>query len=164
VFSLDGPVPLDDLLDPDRIVAFNLDGTGRPQRYPWLRPDTAILVWDPEGTGRITSGHQLFGSVSFNMFWIDGFHALDALDDDRDGMLREEELAGLAAWLDRNQDGASQPGEVITLQDAGVASLSVRSTGFVGSSPMNSSGLTTIDGRSLPTYDWVTEPVQHKRT
>jgi hypothetical protein len=162
VFSLVGPVALDDLLDPERIVAFNLDGTGRPQDYPWLRPDTGMLVWDPENTGRITSGHQLFGSVSFNMFWIDGYRALDVLDDDRDGMLREDELAGLAVWFDRNQDGASQPGEVIAVRDAGIASLSVRATGLVGSSPMNSSGLRTIDGRVLPTYDWVTEPVQTK--
>ena len=159
VFRLGDPAPLADLLDSRRTVVFDLDGTGRPQQYSWVRPDTAFLVLDMGKTGRITSGHQLFGSVSFNMFWSDGYRALDALDDNRDGVLRENELAGLAVWFDRNQDGVSEPGEVVPIAKAGIAAISARSTGSDGDSPMNSTGLTMSDGRLLPTYDWTTEPL-----
>jgi hypothetical protein len=160
VFSLSNAAPLEDLLDEQRTVTFNLDGTGRPQRYTWLRPDTGVLVWDPAMTGAITSGHQLFGSVSFNMFWSDGYRALDALDDNRDGLLMNDELRGLAVWFDRNQDGVSQPGEVLPIDRTGIAALSVRATGRIGASLSNAEGLITNDGRVLPTYDWTTEPIR----
>jgi hypothetical protein len=159
VFRLGDAAPLADLLDSRRTVVFDLDGTGRPQQYSWVRADTAFLVLDMGNTGRITSGHQLFGSVSFNMFWSDGYRALDALDDNRDGVLRESELAGLAVWFDRNQDGVSEPGEVVPITKAGIAAISARSTGSDGDSLMNSTGLTMSDGRVLPTYDWTTEPL-----
>jgi tetratricopeptide (TPR) repeat protein len=162
LFALDGPATLDDLLDSDQTLQFNLDGTGRPQRYHWVRPRAGILVWDPENTGSIKSGHQLFGSVTFNMFWSDGYRALDALDDNRDGALTGNELAGLAVWFDRNQDGVSQPGEVVSIDRTGIATLSARSTGRVGQSLMNSHGLATDSGRVLPTYDWTTSPVPEK--
>jgi hypothetical protein len=154
---------LEALLDSRRTVAFDLDGTTRAQRYDWVRPDTAILVWDPIETGRITSGHQLFGSVSFNMFWFDGYRALDALDDNRDGSISGAELIGLAVWFDRNQDGASQPGEVVPIGNTRVASISVIAFCRDGMSLTNPAGLVTIDGRVLPTYDWTTEPLTPAR-
>jgi hypothetical protein len=157
VFRLNGAAPLDRLLDPQKVVSFDLDGTRRPQRYTWVRPDTGILVWDPSNEGRIVSGHQLFGSVSFHMFWSDGYRALDALDDNRDGELRGAELTGLAVWFDRNQNGVSDAGEVVAIERTGIAALSVRATQCVGESLSNEAGLTMIDGRVLPTYDWTTK-------
>lgn len=68
------------LLAPERAVTFDLDGTGRPQRYPWLRPEAGLLVRDPQHSGVVTSGRQLFGTVTWWMFWTNGFQALDALD------------------------------------------------------------------------------------
>lgn len=162
LFSLDTSARLEDLLDSRRTVTFDLDGTRRPQRYTWVRPDTGILVWDPSDTGQIRSGHQLFGSVSFNMFWSDGYRALDALDDNRDGVLTGNELIGLAVWFDRNQDGVSQPGEVIPISRAGIAALSARWTERVGDSFANPGGLITDDGSVRPTYDWVTESISEK--
>ncbi|MBT3202234.1 MAG: hypothetical protein HN350_20220, partial [Phycisphaerales bacterium] len=50
-------------------VRFDLDGDGRAQSWPWVKPTTGILVWDPSGQGRITSGQQLFGSVTIWMFF-----------------------------------------------------------------------------------------------
>jgi hypothetical protein len=156
VFRLDRGAPLEDLLDASKTVTFDLDGTGRSQRYTWLRPETGILVWDPLMTGCISSGRQLFGSVTFNMFWSDGYRALDALDDNRDGAIAGSELEGLALWFDRNQDGVSQQGEVVSIKAAGIVSISARAAGRVGESLMNPAGLVTSDGRVLPTYDWTT--------
>jgi hypothetical protein len=158
VFSLGSARPLTDLLTPESPVNFDLDGDGRVEAWPWVRPETGILVWDPRGTGAITSGKQLFGSVTWWMFFTDGYHAMDALDDDRDGKLSGKELDGLAVWFDRNHNGVSEKGEVVTLSRAGIASISTRALSREGASPCNPVGLTMTDGRVLPTFDWVTGP------
>jgi hypothetical protein len=155
VLSLRSGVALSDLLAPDVRVNFDLDGTGRAQSYAWLGPDTALLIWDPQHTGEVTSGRQLFGNVTWWMFWENGYQALAALDDDHDGWLRGPELAGLALWFDRNQNGVCDPGEVVPIEQSGVEALAVRATGWDGASPMNANGLRLKDGRVLPTWDWV---------
>jgi hypothetical protein len=155
VLSFRSGATLDGLLAPGTRVKFDLDGTGRDQSYSWLQPDTALLVWDPERTGRITSGRQLFGTVTWWMFWENGYQALAALDDDHDGWLRGHELSGLALWFDRNQNGISDPGEVIPIEEAGVEAIAVHAD----SSLMNPRGAVLKDGRVLPTWDWVAAPL-----
>ena len=163
VFALGGAERLPDLLDAQRTVTFDLDGTGRHQAWPWVKPGTAILVWDPKGTGRIESGRQLFGSVTWWIFWRDGYAALDALDDNRDGQLRGDELKGLAVWFDRNGNGVSDPGEVMSVESLGVASISARWTGRDGWSPMNRLGIRMNDGREVASWDWVVGPADPSR-
>jgi hypothetical protein len=157
IFGLAQPASLDQLLAPDRIVEFDLDGSG-PRAWPWLQQDTAMLVWDPEQTGSITSGLQLFGSVTWWLFFENGYRAMDLLDDDRDGWLQGDELAELGAWRDSNQNGVSESGEVLPLARLGIAALATHATGASGRSPMNARGLRLDDGRVLPTYDWVIAP------
>jgi hypothetical protein len=157
VFSLDRHAGLSDLLS-DRTVRFDLNGSGLPQRYGWVRPDTAILVWDPDGTGRVTSGRQLFGSVTWWMFWNDAYQALAALDDDRNGWLTGRELTGLALWFDRNQNGVSEPGEVMPIARTAIGGIATKATGRTGDATMNPEGIRLSDGRTLPTYDWVATP------
>lgn len=155
VFAPHGAAQLADLLDEKRTVTFDLDGAGRGQAWPWVKGDTAILVWDPKATGRIDSGRQLFGSVTWWIFWRDGYAALDALDDDRDGRLTGPELKGLAIWIDRNGNGVSDPGEVTSLESLGVESIAARWTEHEGASPMNRLGIRMKDGREMATWDWV---------
>jgi hypothetical protein len=162
IFSLAAAGQLNELLDPGHVVKFDLDGTGRGQAWPWVKPTTSILVWDPKSTGRIESGKQLFGSVTWWIFWRDGYAALDALDDNRDGKLSGDELKGLAIWTDRNGNGVSDPGEVVSLESAGVVGIEARATGMDGKSPMNSIGLRMKDGRLLTTWDWVVLPAGAK--
>jgi len=158
IFSLTPANNIQDLLDKSKTVDFNLNGTGRAQSWPWLKPTTSILVWDPNSTGQITSGKQLFGSVTWWIFWPDGYHALDALDNNRDGQLTGKELKGLAIWTDKNANGKSDPGEVISLESAGITALETHATAADGQSPMNAIGLRTKDGQLLPTWDWVVHP------
>jgi hypothetical protein len=155
---------LADLLDSHRQVTFDLDGTGRGQAWPWVKPGTAILVWDPKGTGRIESGRQLFGSVTWWIFWRDGYSALDALDDNRDGWLSGEELKGLAVWVDRNGNGVSDAGEVMSVESMGVDGISARWTATEGSSPINRMGIRLKDGRVVGSWDWVVEPTGQSRS
>jgi hypothetical protein len=151
---------LSDLLAPDLQVPFDLDGDGIVELWPWVKPTTGILVWNPDGKGLVTSGRQLFGSVSWWLFFTDGYHALDALDDNRDGKLTGHELLGISIWFDRDSDGRSDPEEVLPLETLQIASLATRSSGKERHSPMNASGLTLTNGRVLPTYDWIASPVE----
>src|SRR5207302_6844825 len=120
IFPLDRPRPLPALLSRGRLVSFDMAGAGRRQRWPWVQPETAILVWDPERRGRITSGTQLFGSFTWSIFWRNGYEPLAFLDDNHDGWLTGVELQGLSVWRDRNGDGVSEPGEVLPVAALGI--------------------------------------------
>jgi len=160
IFSLSNDAPLESLLAPDTVVSFDLDGTGRDQSWPWVSPETSILVWDPEETGEVTSGRQLFGSVTWWLFFDDGYRAMDALDDNRDGELSGDELVGLAVWTDANSNGVSEEGEVVPIGETGIEAIACVQTDTSMGMPANLSGLRMSDGRVLPTYDWVAQEAQ----
>lgn len=152
----DAPTSLEDLIATGKTVRFDLDADGTAEERPWVKPDTAILVWDPKNTGNITSGEQLFGNMTFRMLFSDGYRAMDSLDDNRDGQLSGSELKGLALWHDRNTNGVSEPGEVTPLADSPVRAIATGTTGKInGIHPMNTAGLTLDDGTTRPTWDWV---------
>ncbi|MGE0491289.1 MAG: tetratricopeptide repeat protein [Vulcanimicrobiota bacterium] len=148
---------LEELTQPAARVAFDLDGTGLPQQWPWITPRAAWLVYDPARTGAIHTGLQLFGSVTFWVAWDNGYQALAALDDNLDGCLEGDELQGLALWRDTNGDGLSQPGEVNPLAYYGVRALftdwQVHPTGI----PYAPGGVLWQDGRRTPSFDWIVE-------
>jgi hypothetical protein len=152
-----------DLEDRAASVAFDADGTGLRRNWTWITTDAAWLVHDPKQSGRITSGLQLFGSVTFWMFWETGYDVLAALDDDRDGQLRGKELDGLALWHDANGNGVSDPGEVKPLSAHGVVALSCRSERdrhHPDRIAFSQSGVTFGDGKTRPTFDLVLHPAR----
>jgi tetratricopeptide (TPR) repeat protein len=153
-----GNIDLADIIDGAPAVAFDLDGSGRDQTWEWINPNAGWLVHDFQGTGRVRSGRDLFGSVTFWIFWRHGYEALSALDDDGDRYLRGSELDGLAIWHDTNSNGVSEPGEVRSLASWGVTALSCASAPVdVGGFEMRLSdaGVEFADGSTRPTYDLV---------
>ena len=146
---------LTDLVDANVAVTFDLDGSGLPRQWGWITPKAAWLVYDHDGTGRITSALQMFGNVTFWIFWRDGYAALQSLDDDQDGALRAAELRGIAVWQDQNSNGISEPGEVRAVSDWGITAISCAgetdSTGVLWCP----NGVTFGSGKARPTYDWI---------
>jgi hypothetical protein len=144
-----------DLVDRHARVAFDLDGTRTGHTWEWITPEASWLVWDPRRTGQVRSGLDLFGSVSFWVFWTDGYHALRALDDDGDGWLRGTELDGIALWTDRNSNGISDAGEVTPSHHLHI--VAIASHGSIGHDPRVAAyapvGVVYRDGTSRPTYD-----------
>lgn len=149
-------IPADAMIDPGRLVAFDLDGSGMPRKWTWLSDDAAWLVHDHRGTGRITSALQLFGAVTFWAFWENGYHALRAMDDDGNGEIRGPEREGLSLWHDRNHNGVSEKGEVRSLAEWDIISLSTafeydaRHQHEIAWSPR---GVQFAGGEVRPTYD-----------
>jgi hypothetical protein len=154
IFSFRESTPLAGLVSPAVRVSFDLDGLGR-DGWSWLQPSTGILVWDPQRTGVVSSGLQLFGNATWWMMWRDGYRALAALDDNRDGWLAGPELAGVAVWVDRNQNGRSDAGEVIPIEAAGIARIRVEAAPGASGVLEAPCGIEFADGRCTPSYDWI---------
>jgi len=158
IFSFTPVAGIDELLAPQRSVTFDLAGYGGDHRWPWVKPATGFLVWDPSHTGRITSGRQMFGTYTFGIPWENGYRALASLDDNGDGVLTGEELRGIAVWFDNDGDGRSKPGDVISVEDLGIVAVAVRETGREGIHPTNGEGITLSNGQRLRTWDWFASP------
>jgi hypothetical protein len=146
--------PFQGLVDQGSSVAFDFAGTGDTRAQGWLTPDAAWLVWDPEWRGQVRSGFDMIGQRTWSVFWSDGFEALRALDDNRDGELTGGELGGLALWRDANMNGISDPGEVIPVNVHGVAGLAVRGEITRPGLMTAPDGVRFDDGRTRPLYDW----------
>lgn len=167
VVPLRNGMAADDLIDRAHTVAFDADGSALERRWTWIGKDAGWLVFDRHGTGRVTSARQLFGSVTFWMFWNNGYEPLRVLDDDQDGALRGKELAGLAIWQDGNANGVSEPGEMRPLAEWNIVALSWaplieddESDVYIASSP---AGVTFTDGTARPTYDVLLWPGHDER-
>lgn len=157
VFPLQPGQRLADILDMRASVPFDLDGFKRGVNWPWVTRDAALLAWDPRRTGRIESGRQLIGSVTWWFFWENGFQVLACLDDNRDGWLKGTELQGLAVWVDVDEDACSDQGELIPIEAFGVDSLAASPQGRLEGTLFHPAGVKLRDGRVLPLYDWEPE-------
>ena len=91
------------------------------------------------------------------VFWQDGYQALSALDNDRNGRLEGSELAGLALWHDANGNGVSDAGEVRSVDAHGIVAISCRAkAGDVSAvKAWSAEGVTFKDGSTRPTYDLI---------
>lgn len=138
--------------------AFDLDCTGE-YTWEWVGPKSALLAWDADGRGQITSGAQLFGNHTWGKKWKDGYEPLATLDTNGDGQLTPNEYANLVAWIDANSNGVSEKGEVKSLTELGIEKISVKAqrdakgnawspAGFVRKMPGG-------ERKTLATWDWI---------
>jgi hypothetical protein len=145
-----------DLINTNASVSFDLDGSGVPNRkWQWINTNAAWIVHLPQG-GSVTSALQMFGNVTFWMFWENGYHALSSLDDNADGVLSGHELNGIQLWHDRDCDGRSTPKEILNLHTLGVTALDTRYK-IQNDIPTSLTGAQFSDGSTRATYDLILE-------
>ncbi len=85
------------------------------------------------------------------------------MDDDGNGWLEGKELGGIFVWHDRNSNGVSEQGEILSLSQLGIVRISVTATQRIGETLLNPEGIQLQDGTFLPTYDLVSMPVASNR-
>ena len=105
-------------------VLFDIWDNGGLNQTAWVQSDDALLVLDNNGDGRINH-EDLVGDAT-----TDGFSELASYNSNGDGVIDANDAAWseLRAWRDLNQDGISQEGELFTLDEVGIASLSLGTT------------------------------------
>ena len=155
LIPLEANAEFNELVNDHAGVTFDLDGSGFKRKWGWITPNAGWLVFDPQRTGCVESALQMFGNVTFWIFWPNGYEALSALDDNGDGMLSGDELRGLAIWNDRNSNGVSDPGEVVPVEELGIEVISCRSQVDSNGVHWNPAGVIFTNGTLRASYDWI---------
>jgi Bacterial Ig-like domain/Bacterial Ig domain len=114
----------------DHSVQFDLRNTGTAQTINWVDHHDGFLALDLNHDGRITSGAELFGDHTVlpnGSLASDGWTALKALDNNGDGTIDQKDTAfeDLLLWVDGNGDAVTDVGELKTLADFGIKSISL---------------------------------------
>lgn len=134
---------------------FDTTGSGRLTQTAWPVND-GLLAFDLDGDGRISSMRELVSDRFGDALYEDGVAALQRFDADGNGRVdsADPSYGQLSVWRDANRDGVTQPGELLSLSRAGVASLTVK---FVtAATPLDAFGntlpkvgsFTRLDGRT----------------
>ena len=151
---------------------FDHAADGFAERTGWAGSDDGLLVRDLNGNGTIDSGRDLFGSETLlpnGSKAPNGLEALKAFDTNSDGVINAQDagFAELHVWKDANTNGRTDAGELLSLAEAGVASINVA---YTNSSHIDDQGNThrqvgsyaTASGETRAATDiWVqTNPTQ----
>ena len=144
-------------------IQFDHDGNGFAERTGWVGAGDALLVRDRDGDGRITTGNELFGNrtrLGDGTLAGHGFDALRGLDSNRDGRIdrRDAVWSELRLWLDADADAETDPGELFSLDERGIESLSLAYADSTLSDPQGNrhrqiGTYRTRDGRVLACHD-----------
>jgi Ca2+-binding RTX toxin-like protein len=128
---------------------FDANRTGFAVHTGWFGQNDGILVLDNNGNGQIDDISEVVGSEG------GGFAALAQYDVNEDGVVDANDpmYAHLRIWRDTNGDAKVDDGELMTLAQAGIASINVASTAQTGANiagnPVLASGsFTRADGTS----------------
>ncbi len=157
--------------------SFDIDGDGYAERTGWVKGDDGILARDLNGNGTIDDVTEMFGGPGGS-----GFTALAALDRNGDGKVSAaddiedidgngvidgnerviaagERFSDLRVWRDLDQDGKTDAGELFTLSELGITSISVSYTATAqhvnGNDIVGTASFTRADGTTGTAADVV---------
>jgi T1SS-143 domain-containing protein len=135
-------------------ILFDIDEDGVADRTAWVAADDAMLVLDKNLDGVINDHSEMFGNDE-----IGGYEVLGTYDGNGDGVIdANDEIWGkLQIWQDLNQDGISQSNELMTLDQAGFAAISLSVAGIsaviAGNNVTAQGEVTMTDGSTINGYD-----------
>ena len=122
VLDLDGDGV--ELLGLDAGVAYDMDSDGVLENTAWFGPDDGMLVFDADGDGTVSGASEFqFGSGSMT-----DLEAVAArFDTNGDGVLdtKDAQFASFGIWQDADSDGVADAGELASLGEMRIASISL---------------------------------------
>ena len=123
----------------DKEVFFDLDANGFAENTAWAGKNEGFLALDLDGSGFIENGRELFGDETYKADGIkatSGFDALSQYDENGDKIIDENDTIydQLLLWIDSNSNGFSDKGELISIKDADIKSISVEFDEIMGES------------------------------
>jgi hypothetical protein len=133
---------------------FDLLGTGTAVHSGWLSSGDAFLAIDANGNGKVDDISELFGGNKG-----EGFAKLATFDTNADGVVdaSDADFAKLLVWQDLDGNHQTDAGELRTLAEAGIASLTVDytdgATNQLGNVLGETSSATRTDGSSISMVD-----------
>lgn len=107
----------------DAAGSFDLLGTGHAIKSGWAGADDGLLAVDTNGNGKIDDISELFGGTAKGA----GYAKLGSYDSNSDGVVNQLDVdfGKLLVWQDKDGDRQTDQGELVTLTQAGIASLSL---------------------------------------
>ncbi len=135
---------------------FDLLGDGHGIQSGWISGNDGFLAIDNNNNGRIDNISELFGGAEKGS----GFAKLASFDSNGDGLVNanDAQFAELRIWRDANSNGVTDAGELLGLDQAGVASLTVSFTELPFLDANNNlhlerSSATLLDGKTVDMTD-----------
>ena len=126
----------------DSGVWFDLNNNGFAERTGWVSSEDGLLAIDLNGNGIIDNGAELFGNhtlLADGTRAANGFEALKQYDADGNGIIDSADAvySSLRIWQDKNSNGSTDEGELLTMAQAGIAALNL---GYTDSSLKDAQG------------------------
>ncbi|MDD3775464.1 MAG: calcium-binding protein [Sulfurovaceae bacterium] len=106
---------------------FDVEGDGVKHQTGWVGADDGLLVYDENGDGKITTAREVAFATRTTADDTD-MEALRAeFDNNKDGKLdsADENFDKFYIWQDKDSDGESDDGELLTLTQTGIASINL---------------------------------------
>jgi hypothetical protein len=121
---------------------FDIDGDGRRDRVGWASGGDGFLVIDRNGDGLITDGSELtFGAENADA--RNALEALAALDNNNDRKIdaSDARFGELKVWVDANRNGTTDAGEMKSLTELGIESISLSAHNLEGEMKIGANAL-----------------------
>jgi RHS repeat-associated protein len=106
-------------------VLFDLNADGFKEQTGWVSPNDGMLALDANGNAQIDNITELFGDAT-----TDGFDELRIIDSNSDNIINASDIqfSQLRIWQDLDQDGVTDAGELKTLDQLGIETISLNTT------------------------------------
>ncbi|NLS02725.1 type I secretion C-terminal target domain-containing protein, partial [Rhizobium sp. P32RR-XVIII] len=111
----------------DNGVQFDINADGHKDQIAWTAGSDGILALDVDGNGKIDNGSEIFSPHFAGGSYADGLAALSTLDSNHDGKVdaADEAFSKLTVWQDLNHNGITDNGELSSLADHSISSISL---------------------------------------
>lgn len=131
---------------------FDIDGDGFAERVAWVTGGDGLLVVDTNGSGRIENVNELFGGPA------GGFAKLASFDTNGDGVISSSDtnFSQLKVWVDGGVKGFTEAGELHSLAELGITSLSLSvapSTQVISGNVITNTSTFTMNGNAHVSAD-----------